>query len=67
MVTHIDWQKSSYSGGGDENSCVEVGWFGDGIVIRESDYPGVVIATSRGGLRALTASVKRGVLNHPEG
>ncbi|MBH1934545.1 DUF397 domain-containing protein [Streptomyces sp. AV19] len=57
MSTQIYWQKSSYSGGGDGNSCVEVGWFDDGIAIRESDDPGMVIHTSRAKLGALMARV----------
>ncbi|GAA0435617.1 DUF397 domain-containing protein [Streptomyces luteireticuli] len=65
MFARIAWQKSSYSGGGDENSCVEVRGFCDGIAIRESDAPDVVITTNRSGLRALTKIIRSGAVDQP--
>lgn len=63
MSAPIDWQKSSFSGGGGEN-CVEVAWRDGSIVMRESDTPGVVLATSREKLAAFILGVKAGEFDH---
>ncbi|MGW1196178.1 DUF397 domain-containing protein [Streptomyces sp. NPDC002536] len=57
-----DWQKSSYSGGGPDNSCIELRRVGDAVEIRESEDPGVVITISRDRLRGLALSVKTGMV-----
>ncbi|MFF3178116.1 DUF397 domain-containing protein [Streptomyces sp. NPDC057900] len=60
----INWQKSSFSGGGGEN-CVEVGLGdADAIVMRESDDPNSVITTSREKLAAFILGVKAGEFDH---
>ena len=55
------WQKSSFSGEG--ANCVNVA-FSDGpiIRIRESDEPGIELATTPSRLAALLAAVKTGRL-----
>ncbi|WP_323183668.1 DUF397 domain-containing protein [Streptomyces prunicolor] len=35
----IQWQKSSFSGGGDGNECVELAQSHDSLFLRESDDP----------------------------
>lgn len=52
------WQKSSFSGGGDGNSCVELATFTDEVRLRESDEPSRVLSTSREGLAALIRHVR---------
>ncbi|MFP8907241.1 DUF397 domain-containing protein [Streptomyces atacamensis] len=59
MSAPIQWQKSSFSGGGGEN-CVEVARQGDGLLIRESEEPGLVLAASRADLAAFIAGTKAG-------
>ncbi|MDH2412255.1 DUF397 domain-containing protein [Streptomyces fenghuangensis] len=59
MSAPIQWQKSSFSGGGGEN-CVEVARRGDDVLIRESDEPGLVLAASRAGLAAFIEGIKAG-------
>ncbi|MFF3874568.1 DUF397 domain-containing protein [Streptomyces sp. NPDC001978] len=39
MSQAIRWQKSSHSGGGDGNTCVEVADLGTRIAIRDSKAP----------------------------
>ncbi|WP_030348065.1 DUF397 domain-containing protein [Streptomyces sp. NRRL S-1022] len=39
MSQAVRWQKSSYSGGGDGNTCVEVAHLGTHISIRDSKAP----------------------------
>ncbi|MFC4513584.1 DUF397 domain-containing protein [Streptomyces ehimensis] len=52
------WQKSSYSGGGPDNSCVELRSVDRSVALRESDAPGIVIAASPGRMAALIARIK---------
>ncbi|MCP9945041.1 DUF397 domain-containing protein [Streptomyces somaliensis] len=62
-VSPINWQKSSFSGGGGED-CVEVAQHDGDIMMRESDDPGTVITTSREKLRAFILGVKAGEFDH---
>ncbi|MFH0244244.1 DUF397 domain-containing protein [Streptomyces sp. HK10] len=59
MAEELEWQKSSFSGNEGPN-CVEVARRGDDLLIRESDEPGLVLATSRAGLAAFIAGIKAG-------
>lgn len=51
-LPQITWQKSSFSGAGDED-CVELAHNGPHLLLRESDDPDTVIATPPAGLDAL--------------
>ena len=55
----LQWQKSSFSGGGGEQ-CVEVAAHAGAIHIRESDAPALVISSDRRRFAALLAKVKAG-------
>lgn len=55
---HI-WQKSSYSGSGQENACVEIAFAADGIRLREGDKPGVVVTASAAAFHALLGKIRR--------
>ena len=58
------WRKSSYSGDA-ANNCVEVARAADAaVLLRESDEPGAVIATTPAALRALSRAAKDGRLDH---
>ncbi|MEV0279994.1 DUF397 domain-containing protein [Streptomyces sp. NPDC050610] len=46
MPSSIDWQKSSFSGGGEEENCVEVGISAGHVHLRESDTPAVAVTTT---------------------
>ncbi|MFD8394694.1 DUF397 domain-containing protein [Streptomyces sp. NPDC059680] len=39
MAQAVRWQKSSYSGGGDGNTCVEVAHLDTHIAVRDSKAP----------------------------
>jgi hypothetical protein len=39
VTTHNDWRKSSYSGSGDGNACVEVAHRHPHIAVRDSKAP----------------------------
>ena len=52
------WQKSSFSGGGDADDCVEVAACQDAVLLRESDEPGTMITTTATGLAALIRHVR---------
>ncbi|MFI0539784.1 DUF397 domain-containing protein [Streptomyces sp. WSLK1-3] len=53
MNTHDLWRKSSYSGGGDGNACVEIATHPTHIAIRDSKTP--VRATLTFPARSFTA------------
>ncbi|GAA1408411.1 hypothetical protein GCM10009639_58130 [Kitasatospora putterlickiae] len=62
MVAHT-WQKSSFSG--DAANCIYLAGGADSaIMIRESDEPDVVIATTPDRLRAFIAGIKTGEFDH---
>jgi hypothetical protein len=52
------WQKSSFSGGGDGDECVELAHGDETLLLRESDEPDRILPVTRDGLAALLASVK---------
>ncbi|MEU1671688.1 DUF397 domain-containing protein [Streptomyces roseifaciens] len=52
------WQKSTYSGNGDNNDCVEVAAARDTIALRESDTPTTVLRTTPPALGALIRTLK---------
>ncbi|MZE75890.1 DUF397 domain-containing protein [Streptomyces xinghaiensis] len=62
MAVHVPtrWQKSTYSGGGDGNHCLELAEGREAIKVRESDDPGVVVMTTPGSLRSLMRGIKEG-------
>jgi hypothetical protein len=49
----IQWQKSSYSGGGDGDECVELAHHDGTLLLRESDDPTRILSVSRESLAAL--------------
>jgi hypothetical protein len=55
---HIVWQKSSFSGGGDGNECLELAAAPIGPALRESDDPATVLATTPTRLAALLSALK---------
>lgn len=46
MTTPESWQKSSFSGGGDGDACIELASTPDTIHLRESDIPATHITTA---------------------
>lgn len=52
------WQKSSFSGSGDGNNCVEVAAFDDDIRLRESDDAATDLAVGSAVLAAMLRYVK---------
>ncbi|MFI9724196.1 DUF397 domain-containing protein [Streptomyces sp. NPDC052396] len=59
MGRSISWQKSSHSGGGEDNSCIEVGGEAGDLAIRESADPKIVIKISSRQFLALALRIKR--------
>ncbi|PSM44154.1 DUF397 domain-containing protein [Streptomyces dioscori] len=60
-MNHIlRWQKSTFSDGGDGNTCVEIAASPGTVHLRESDTPGVELSTSTGPLAHLIRAVKAG-------
>ncbi|MBH5336809.1 DUF397 domain-containing protein [Streptomyces pactum] len=64
-MSQLAWRKSSFSEPGSD-TCVEVAAMPScGALLRESDDPGTVIATTPAALRALVRAVKRGRFDGP--
>ncbi|MGW5114779.1 DUF397 domain-containing protein [Streptomyces noursei] len=64
MTSAINWQKSSFSGPDDNQSCIEVASLYGEIKLRESDDPDVIVTTSVAKLRAFVLGVKAGEFDH---
>lgn len=62
-----NWQKSTFSGGGEGDTCVEVAASPHDIHLRESDTPTTVIATTRAPLAHLLHAISDGRLRVPGG
>ncbi|MEU1030950.1 DUF397 domain-containing protein [Streptomyces mirabilis] len=52
------WQKSSYSGGGDGDECVELAHHDNVLLLRESDDPDRILPVSAVGLAALLTRIR---------
>jgi hypothetical protein len=60
MQEPINWQKSSFCGGGDGAECIEVARVVESIQLRESDNPEAVITTAPTRLKAFIIGIKSG-------
>ncbi|MGA4839463.1 DUF397 domain-containing protein [Streptomyces sp. G45] len=56
-MSGLRWVKSSFSDEGG-NNCIEMAATANGVALRESDSPAVVVTTGRGALLSLIRSVK---------
>ncbi|WP_406169788.1 DUF397 domain-containing protein [Streptomyces sp. NBC_00996] len=59
----LTWQKSSFSGGGTTDDCVELATPETtpiAIHLRESDSPATILTTNHATLKALLTTLKRG-------
>jgi hypothetical protein len=55
MTTRLKWQKSSFSGGGEGNDCLELASTPTTLHLRESDTPATVLTTTSAALAHLLA------------
>jgi hypothetical protein len=61
VTTPLTWQKSSFSGGGTGDECVELAHPTTpptSIHLRESDYPSTILTSTPAALRALLTALK---------
>ncbi|MEU9184790.1 DUF397 domain-containing protein [Streptomyces sp. NPDC048484] len=67
MSTPPIWQKSSFSGSGDGNACVELAAESHAIHFRESDAPSIELITTPTPLAHLLHGIRSGNLGgiHP--
>ena len=65
MSTPDNWQKSSFSGGGDGNNCLELATTPTTIHLRESDTPATHLTTTPTPLSHLLHHIKTGRLGTP--
>ncbi|MFF9314942.1 DUF397 domain-containing protein [Streptomyces sp. NPDC014748] len=61
MTESLRWRKSSYSGGGDGDTCVEIASLPAHVAIRDSKAPGrAVLSVPAASFAAFIESVKLG-------
>lgn len=53
-----NWQKSSFSGSGDGNACLELAFTPTALHLRESDTPATVLTTTPTALAHLLAGIR---------
>ncbi|MFE9995865.1 DUF397 domain-containing protein [Streptomyces avermitilis] len=58
MATRLKWQKSSFSGGGEGNDCLELASTPTTLHLRESDTPTTVLTTTPTALAHLLAGIR---------
>ncbi|MFH9859771.1 DUF397 domain-containing protein [Streptomyces sp. NPDC017202] len=56
------WQKSTFSGGGEGNDCVELAASRGAIHLRESDTPATALTTDTVALAHLLEDIRNGAL-----
>ncbi|RVU19551.1 DUF397 domain-containing protein [Streptomyces antnestii] len=56
----VQWQKSSFSGPGDGNECVELADADGTLLVRESDDPDIELTAAPAALAQLLLGVKSG-------
>ncbi|PSJ27040.1 DUF397 domain-containing protein [Streptosporangium nondiastaticum] len=59
-MSQVTWQKSSFSGNGPGNDCVEVAEVHGAVAVRESDDPSRSITASSESFAALIRTLKAG-------
>ncbi|MFF4539151.1 DUF397 domain-containing protein [Streptomyces aureus] len=65
MSTPYTWQKSSFSGGGEGNACVELASTAAALHLRESDDPAVVLSTTPAPVDHLLRAIRTGTVAAP--
>ncbi|MET7679243.1 DUF397 domain-containing protein [Streptomyces sp. NPDC005423] len=65
MATPTHWQKSSFSGGGEGNACVELAATPATLHLRESDTPATTLTTTAPALAHLLQAIRTGGLPTP--
>ncbi|MEU1668752.1 DUF397 domain-containing protein [Streptomyces sparsogenes] len=58
------WRKSSFSGTGPDNNCLELAAINGAIHLRESEDPGTAIRTAPRPLAAFIRAAKAGAFDH---
>ncbi|MCX4738657.1 DUF397 domain-containing protein [Streptomyces antibioticus] len=62
MDRTLRWQKSTFSDGGEGNTCVELAVSPATLHLRESDTPGTVLTTTPSALAGLLEGIRTGGL-----
>ncbi|MFE4357057.1 MULTISPECIES: DUF397 domain-containing protein [unclassified Kitasatospora] len=64
-MSHLAWQKSSFSNADGGSTCVELAAEGNDVrFLRESDDPSVIVTTTTTKLRAFLLGAKAGEFDH---
>lgn len=60
-MQQTQWRKSSFSGNGPDNNCVELTTNNGAVHLRESETPNVIITTTPHALATLIHGLKNGL------
>ncbi|GGZ17992.1 DUF397 domain-containing protein [Streptomyces poonensis] len=60
MTQALRWQKSTFSDGGEGNTCVELATAPDALHLRESDTPTTLLTTAPAPVAHLLHGIKTG-------
>jgi len=63
MTQTLHWQKSTFSDGGEGNTCVEIATSPGTLHLRESDTPNTELTTTTAPLAHLIRGVKAGAVH----
>lgn len=64
MTEAMAWRKSSFSGHGEEENCVELAVVDGKVWLREGDTPAIAIRTTPAQLGTFIRTAKAGALDH---
>ncbi|MFF9776187.1 DUF397 domain-containing protein [Streptomyces sp. NPDC013978] len=67
MAQALNWQRSTFSGGGEGNTCLELASAPHQLHLRESDSPRVIVSTTPTPVSHLLRSIATGKLTPPPG
>ncbi|WP_215455968.1 DUF397 domain-containing protein [Streptomyces sp. ATCC 21386] len=62
MAQALNWQRSTFSGGGEGNTCLELAWAAGApaLHLRESETPATVLASSPAPIAQLVRAITSG-------
>ncbi|MFH9553758.1 DUF397 domain-containing protein [Streptomyces sp. NPDC017435] len=63
MVVPLKWQKSSFSGGGEGNDCLELASTSTALHLRESDTPAIALTSAPAAFIHFLAVIRTDTLN----
>lgn len=64
MTEAVEWRKSSFSGHGEEENCIQLALPDGKVRLRESDLPDGIVVLTPDQLGSFIRAIKAGALDH---